>query len=247
MQAQLILTDRLAAVGQLASGIAHEINNPLSYILLNLQYVAAALPELGRDPSRLSGLLARLGDATQGTERVARIIRDLRAFVRPSDRGRGRVHLASVLMTAVTMAAHEIRNRAKLVTTFGDAPPVEANESELEQAFVNLLVNAAQAIPDGDPERHEVRVALRADINDRVVVEISDTGVGIPPDLVGRIFDPFFTTKPPGVGTGLGLSVCHGINTSFGGTLSITREPGRGTSVVVSLPASLQASTAKNA
>src|SRR6185312_9197102 len=118
------------------------------------------------------------------------------------------------------MAWHEIRHRARLVKSLAEVPPVDANEARLGQVFLNLLVNAAQAIPEGQADKHEVRVATRVDERGKVIVEVGDTGMGIPPENMPRIFDPFFTTKGEG-GTGLGLSISHGAIRSFGGDITV--------------------------
>ena len=117
-----------------------------------------------------------------------------------------------------------------------DVPPVVANEGRLGQVFLNLLVNAAQAVPEGDTTAHEIRVVLKR-VGNEVVAEVCDTGVGIKAEHLARLFDPFFTTKPVGVGTGLGLAVCHGIVTSLGGEIDVQSEPGKGSRFRVKLPA----------
>jgi CheY-like chemotaxis protein len=135
----------------------------------------------------------------------------------------------------MTMAGAEIRHRARLVRDFGETPLIEANEGRLGEVFLNLLVNAAQALPDGAAQDHEIRVVTRG-AGDKVKVEIHDTGSGIAPEDLSHLFEPFFTTKPPGVGTGLGLSICHGIVTRMGGTIEVASQPGRGSSFTVTLP-----------
>jgi signal transduction histidine kinase len=135
------------------------------------------------------------------------------------------------------MAAHAVRPRARLVEEFGHPPRVMGSEARLGQVLLNLLVNALQAIPEGSPERHEVRVRTGRDDQGRALVEVSDTGCGMSPTVQARIFDPFFTTKPVGVGTGLGLSICHGIITGFGGEISAQSEVGKGSTFRISLPA----------
>jgi signal transduction histidine kinase len=131
---------------------------------------------------------------------------------------------------------NQIRHRARLTTHYPDPLIVMANEGQLGQVFLNLLTNAAQAIPEGHVDAHEIRVGTTVD-QDKVIVEISDSGAGIPPDLIGRIFEPFFSTKPVGKGTGLGLSISHSIVTAFGGQIAVSSEAGRGTTFRVLLPA----------
>ena len=134
------------------------------------------------------------------------------------------------------MASNEIRHRARTVTEFADVKDVEANDARLGQVFLNLLVNAAQALPEGSADKNEIRVVTRQSGPDEVVVEVRDTGSGIPPQSLSRIFDPFFTTKAIGVGTGLGLSICHRIILGFQGQIAVESEVGKGTVVRVTLP-----------
>jgi len=237
LQQQLLDADRLAAIGTLAAGIAHEVNNPLAYVLLNLDEVAREIPRLLEAPEQLASVMERLMEARQGADRVATIVRDLRVFSsRQSDDTRGAVDVRRVLASAVNMAWNEIRHRARLVTDYRDVPLVLGNAPRLEQVFLNLLVNAAQALSEADMQKNEVRLTTRFDAG-RVIVEVNDNGVGIDPEIIGRIFDPFFTTKPIGVGMGLGLSICHGIVKSLGGELAVESKLGAGTRFRVSLVA----------
>jgi CheY-like chemotaxis protein len=136
----------------------------------------------------------------------------------------------------VTLAWNEIRHRARLVKAYQPVPEVWANEARLGQVFLNLLINAAQAIPEGAADRNEICVRTRVDEQGRAVVEVQDTGAGIPEDIRPRVLEPFFTTKPLGEGTGLGLSICHGIVRSLGGELQFDTEVGKGTTFRVVLP-----------
>jgi signal transduction histidine kinase len=149
-----------------------------------------------------------LAEARQGAERVRNIVRDLRVFARGDEEQSGPVALRRVLDSSINIAWNEIRHRARLVKDYGDTPMVEANESRLGQVFLNLLLNAAHAIPEGETERNEIRVSTRTDGRGHAVVEIRDTGGGIPAAIREKIFDPFFTTKSAGEGTGLGLWIC---------------------------------------
>lgn len=142
-----------------------------------------------------------------------------------------------MLELSINMAFDEIRHRARLVKDYGDAPPVEADDARLGQVFLNLLVNAAQALSDGGAGAHEIRVVTSTDAEGKAVVEVRDTGPGIAPEALERIFDPFFTTRPVGVGTGLGLSICHNIVTGMGGEITVASRPGHGTTFRVVLPA----------
>ncbi len=237
MQAQLVVSDRLAAVGTLAAGVAHEINNPLAFVLSNLSYLAGELHALAREvpPGRMAEMEEVLREATDGAHRVRQIVRDLRTFSRGDDEVATAVNVQAVLESAITLARSELKQRAQIIRDYREVPLVEGNEGRFGQVFLNLLINAAQAIPLGCPEHHEVRLSLRT-AGDRVVVEVRDTGVGMPPEVRARIFDPFYTTKPVGEGTGLGLSICHGIVTGFGGDISVESEEGRGSTFRVSLP-----------
>ncbi len=159
---------------------------------------------------------------------MRRIVRDVKIFARGDDDTAEPVNVGEVLDAALQLVAHDLRRRGRLVRDFAPVPKVEANESRLGQVFVNLLMNALQALPDGAGD-HEVRVRLSAPGDGFVLVEVIDTGEGIPAEVLPRVFDPFFTTKPIGVGTGLGLFICQGIVTSLGGTLDVESEPRGGT------------------
>jgi PAS domain S-box-containing protein len=235
IRSELFEADRLAAVGTLAAGVGHEINNPLAYVLLNLQALERELPRLA-PPERISDAIEMVRNALTGVDRVRTIARDLKAFARSDPDARIPVDVRRVLESAINMAAHEIRLRARIVTRFEDVPPVLANEARLGQVFLNLLLNAAQALPERAADSHEVRVSTELHDAARVVVEVSDTGPGIPERMLERIFDPYFTTKPVGVGTGLGLSIGRSIVTSLGGTLTAANAPGGGAVFRVTLP-----------
>ena len=265
LQSKLAQTDRLTSLGTLAAGVAHEINNPLAYVLLNVTFVAEQLSQLiddckssrfgtasavtldvsddagvhGRAPSldeRQGQVQLALEHAKDGAERIRSIVRGLKTFSRPEDESRAPVDVRKVMESSIGMVHNEIRHRARLVRDFGDVPPVLANDARLGQVFLNLLVNAAQSLPEGNATRNEIRVSTRLDGGGMVQIEVKDTGAGIPVNIRGRIFEPFFTTKPVGIGTGLGLAICHGIVTSFGGKLSVESEVGRGSTFRVELP-----------
>jgi PAS domain S-box-containing protein len=201
MQFRLSLTERMATVGTLAAGVAHEINNPLAFIMGQLELVTRQLRRWPASES-LESLLTTLGEARVGAERVRDIVRDLGTFSHPEERPVGPLDVLEVLDLSVRMAMGEIRHRAQLVRDYETVPDVLGDSSRLGQVFLNLLVNAAQAIPEGHVDRHEIRIRVRAEAG-WVVVEVRDTGQGIPAELLGRVFDPFFTTRPVGMGTGL--------------------------------------------
>ncbi|HVY30538.1 MAG TPA: PAS domain S-box protein [Polyangiaceae bacterium] len=238
METKLLEADRLTALGVLSAGVAHEINNPLAYVLLNLEYLKRELPKAASDPSRIESLMVRVQDACHGADRVAAIVRDLRTFARGEETARQPVSLESVIESAVNIAYPEIRTRARLERRYQTVPAVDGNAGRLEQVFMNLLLNAAQAFPeDSDESQNSIRVSLRAE-GDHVIAEVADNGPGIPPELLTRIFDPFFTTKPVGVGTGLGLPICRGIVQTHSGEITVDSKPFAGAVFTVSLPAS---------
>jgi signal transduction histidine kinase len=242
LQAHLAQTDRLTSLGTLAAGVAHEINNPLAYVLLNLGYATEELPKLLPDPGgdRARELLVALAHARNGAERIRDIVRGLKTFSRPENETRVPLDVTQVLDATLAMIANEIRHSARLVKDYSQIPHVIANEARLGQVFLNLLMNAVQALPEGDAERNEIRLVLKAPEPHRVLIEVTDNGAGIPSQVRGRIFEPFFTTKPVGIGTGLGLAICHGIVTSLGGSLSFESELGKGTTFRIELPAAVR-------
>jgi len=236
LQAQLILADRMASVGTLAAGVAHEINNPLAYAVANLDLMIEEARTLGSGAS--GGEWVEMAvEARQGAEKIRKIVRGLDTFSRAGEERRALIEVNPALELAITMAFNEIRHRARLVRDFGDIPLVEGDDGRLGQVFINLLVNAAHALPEGDDETNEIRVVTSTDAVGRAVVEIRDTGCGIAASVVGRIFDPFFTTKAIGVGTGLGLFICHNIVASMGGEITASSQEGRGSTFRVVLPA----------
>ena len=238
MEAKLMMADRMVSVGTLAAGVAHEINNPLAYVLANLAFLATALPPLIK--SQDHEVIEALREALEGAGRVRNIVRDLKTFSRADEILDGPVDLHRVLDAAANMAWNEIRHRARLVKDYApQLGPVLGNESRLGQVFLNLIINAAQAIPEGAADRNEIRVITRP-AGDRVLVDVRDTGPGISAEDRGRLFDPFFTTKPVGVGTGLGLFICQNIVRSLGGEITVESEPGHGAVFRVSLPLSLE-------
>lgn len=234
LREDLVLADRMASVGALAAGVAHEINNPLAAVLANLEFAQSELDTLGVD--RASNVRATLEDACEAAQRVRFIVRDLKVFSRASDEDHGPVDVHEVLESTLRMAKSEVRHRARLVRDYADVPRVRANAARLGQVFLNLIVNAAQAIAEGHADANEIRVVTRREGTDRVAIEVHDSGTGIPPEIAGRVFDPFFTTKPIGTGTGLGLAICHRIVASLNGEITLTTRPEGGTTFRVSLP-----------
>jgi PAS domain S-box-containing protein len=238
LRLQLLRADRLAAVGTLAAGTAHEINNPLVYVVGNAEVLQQELERLEPKvpPGELDLAKELVGEIGVGGERVRRIVKDLMSLARDRSADESAVDVRRVLETTLTMAANQLRHRATVVRELADVRPVFASEVRLGQVFLNLVVNAAQAIPEGRVAENTVRVRTRMS-GDSVVVEIADTGTGMDAKTRDRIFDPFFTTKEVGQGTGLGLSISHGIITTLGGSIDVESELGKGTTFRVTLPA----------
>ena len=249
VQQQLELADRLASLGTMAAGVAHEINNPLAVVVSNASFVDEDVAAIRADldasnalspaiAKRLADIHASLTDVGSAASRIRKIVADLQTFSRPEPSAAGRADVVKALQWAQRTTATEVRYRATVTTAFHPVPLVRADETRLGQVFVNLIVNAAQAIEPGHPAANSIQLETRLDATGRVVVEVRDTGTGISPDIRDRIFDPFFTTKPVGVGTGLGLSISRGIVSAYGGAIEIESAPGAGTTVRVTLPAS---------
>ncbi|MBI2388160.1 MAG: response regulator [Deltaproteobacteria bacterium] len=254
MQEQLLISERMASVGTLAAGVAHEINNPLAALIANLAFAADEIAKL-RGEARSSGCsqpqcegsivgIARsleevedpLRDARESADRIREIVRDLKTFSRSADERPGVADVRRIIESTLRMAWNEIRHRARLVKDYADLPPVQGDEGRLGQVFLNLIINAAQAIPEGRADENEIRIVTRPTGDGRVVIEVRDTGAGIPEADLTRIFDPFFTTKPIGVGTGLGLAICHRIVAAAGGRIDVDSRVGGGTTFRVHLP-----------
>ena len=235
-QAQGMVTNRMASVGMLAAGIAHEINNPLMAVLGNLQLLLDAVPIIDK-PADASEQAQSLRDAYDAAKRVEAIVRDLRLFSRSDGDNRTNVDVHSLLDSTLRMARAALRHRARVVKEYGEIPEVLANEPRLGQVFLNLIINAAQALPDSASDTEEIRISTRVDAQGRVLVEVKDTGCGIPEELARRLFTPFLTTKPAGVGTGLGLVICQRIVSSLNGEISFESQVGIGTTFRVLLPA----------
>ena len=255
-EAQLLWADRMASMGMLAAAVVHELNNPLGVAMANLGFALEELGALeaqlatgdGEGPIEMAARLARarahtrtiadaLREARQGGDRARLVVRDLRTFSRADDERREIVDVRRVVESSINLAYSEIRHRARLVKDYGPIPLVCGNEGRLGQLFLNLLLNAAQAIREGDVEHHCIRVVTRTDELGRCVVEVSDTGDGIAPEHLAHVFEPFFTTKQR-TSTGLGLSICQSVVATLGGEIAVESGPGRGSTFRVSLPAS---------
>ena len=264
MQAQLAQSDRLSSMGMLAAGVAHEINNPLTYILYNLESLCDDLPrfsdamrrsldvvvrELGDarwteligpdrellNPSMLDDIRTRFEDALGGTRRIKDIARGLGTFSRVEKDQAVSVNLMHVIEVALNMAFSEIKYRARLVKDYGHIPTIMASEGRLSQVFLNLVINATHAIDEGDVDNNEIRVKTWAE-DDAVCAEVRDTGSGIAPENLDKLFEPFFTTKNAGVGSGLGLAISKSIVEDYKGTIQVSSEVGKGTSFIIRFP-----------
>lgn len=239
-----VVADRMASVGQLVGSVAHEINNPLAYIAGNLDFVADSL--VSGAGNQDDDLLDAIEDARTGVERIKVIVRDLRTLSHVDEDTREPMDVRPILETALQMANNELRHHARVVRDLRPVPMVSANAGRLTQVFLNLLMNAAQALPEGRASENTVTVSTSVSPLGGTCVQVRDTGGGILPEHLERIFDPFFTTKPVGAGTGLGLAICKGIVEKLGGTIEIESRPGAGTTVTVELPAA-EASTGRGA
>jgi signal transduction histidine kinase/CheY-like chemotaxis protein len=241
MQARLLLADRMASLGTLAAGVAHEINNPLACVMTSLELtskrlreLAGSSPTLGTEP--IEWLRRQLDRAHEGAERVRLIVRSLKAFSRADDETMGVVDPRRVLDSSIARLSNEIHGVARLVKDYEGLPAVRANEARLGQVFVNLLINATQAMAAGAALDHEIRVSGHTDADGRAVIEFRDTGAGIEPAHLALIFDPFFTTKALHAGTGLGLALCQATVGSLDGQITVTSELGAGSVFRVVLP-----------
>jgi two-component system NtrC family sensor kinase len=256
---QLLQSEKLASIGQLAAGVAHEINNPIGFVSSNLGTLKAYVEDLlavldahlaveeelspgARE--RLGALRQRvdidylrrdiadlIGESIDGTQRVRKIVQDLRDFSRSGDAEWQLVDIHAGLESTLNVVWNELKYKAEVVRDFGQLPEIECLPSQLNQVFLNLLVNAAQSIA----EHGRITIRTRC-LGEFVSITVADTGSGIAPEIRDRIFDPFFTTKPVGKGTGLGLSVTYGIVDHHGGRIEVASEPGRGSEFTVYLP-----------
>jgi signal transduction histidine kinase len=266
-QSHIIHTTKLASLGQMVAGVAHEINTPLGFVKSNVELVADLLSEHEAQLARLmSGIdllhnadavsLARareslnraratlatqplladarelLGDAGDGLKTIAGLVQNLKNFARVDRDGMDEIDINESVRSALAVAAHQLRDRIRVVTHLAELPRVRCMPSQLNQVFLNLITNAAQAI---QADTGTLTIHTRA-AEDSVEIAFTDTGVGIPESVLPKIFDPFFTTKPVGEGTGLGLSIVHKIVKSHGGSIHVRTAVGKGTTFTVSLP-----------
>jgi PAS domain S-box-containing protein len=231
LREQLVLTDRMSQLGFLAAGVAHEINNPLAYALAALDRATRDL-----DAGRLDTARDCLVIAREGAERVGGIASDLRMFTRGAEQRAEVVDLSRVLEATTDLAAVNIRTRGSLLVDLRPVPAVFGDPGRLGQVFMNLLVNAIDAIEAGDRATKRIEVRAFTDAEGRAVVEVEDNGRGIPQEIHSRLFEPFFTTKGPRSGSGLGLAICHRIVSDLGGRIEVASSPGGGALFRVLLP-----------
>jgi signal transduction histidine kinase/ActR/RegA family two-component response regulator len=271
LETQMRQAQKLESLGRLAAGIAHEINNPLTYVYYNLESLTTTTSKLASEminilhesgqlrrrltglvdqeeverligaaeeaarPDTLESLTESLVDARDGVRRMMEIVQDLKFFSGTAERRLVPVDLNEVIEGAAKILQNEIRFRAKLVKEYGEIPSVLGDEGRLAQVFLNLLMNAAHAIDEGNVEQNTISVRTWAE-GDEVLAEVRDTGEGVAPEHLKHIFEPFFSTKERGRGAGLGLSICHNIITSHGGKIDVESGPGEDTRFIVALP-----------
>lgn len=272
LRTQALLNDKLVTVGTLTAGIAHEINNPITSIIANLSFLTSHLASFKNTVSELQKLTGNdvllkdkmeqlnkfiakqenersfekfndaINDATEAAKHMQDIVLDLKSFARTDTAETVAINLNDVLKTAITMANPIIKNHAMLNKELAsDIPLLKLNKGKLHQVFLNLLVNAAQSIPQGQTDKNQIGVVSKIE-GQSIRIDISDSGSGIPPELLSKIFDPFFTTKAAGSGTGLGLTICREIINKFGGDITVESTVGKGTTFSVFLPLQLKAS-----
>ncbi|MFP5503082.1 MAG: sensor histidine kinase, partial [Candidatus Sericytochromatia bacterium] len=253
-QAKLVQTEKMSALGQLVAGVAHELNNPVTFLVSGVELLEERLADAraimaaeaaGEAPEALAALRRELGaeaieeeiasllaSCKEGADRARAIVQGLRDFSRLDGFGTEAVALGPCIETTVPMVAASFRDRVRIEVAIDEVPAVSGSAIHLKQVVLNLLVNACQAIAD----RGVVNLSLRAHA-EGVALSVEDDGAGMSPEVRSRLFEPFYTTKPPGEGTGLGLAICHGIVTAHGGRIEVESEPGRGSVFTVVLPA----------
>jgi signal transduction histidine kinase len=238
-QGRIQESSRMVALGTLSAGVAHEINNPLAVVMANVHFLDEMLQEVAHrlGPEQRDEVVEILADTVDGLSRIRRIVRDLGTFSRAGERDDlAAINVRNVMEAALNLARNHVGQRATVVREYRPAPLVLASEPRLAQVFLNLLINAAQAIPEGARETNEIRVSTGTDERGHAFAEVGDSGVGIPAEHLPRLFDPFFTTKAQGEGTGLGLSICHGIVSELGGQITVQSQSGQGSTFRVTLP-----------
>jgi signal transduction histidine kinase len=262
-QEQLMQSEKLASIGQLAAGVAHEINNPIGYVFSNFEtlgsYIARLLSMLEAYQQAEAGIVDRalldrlrakreemdidfliedipvmMDESREGITRVRKIVQDLKDFSRVDANQEWQwADLHAGIDSTLNIVSNEVKYKADVIKEFGDIPEIECQPSHINQVIMNIVVNGAHAITG---ERGVIRIRTGCQDDDHVWIEISDNGVGMPKEIQSRIFDPFFTTKPIGSGTGLGLSLSYGIIQKHNGRIEVQSEPGQGTTFRITLP-----------
>lgn len=232
---RLLQADRLSALGMLASGMAHSINNPLTYVLLNLEHLSRRLPGLAAEPSAVGDVLARLAEAREGAERMAAIVKRMRSFARTDETSARVLDLRSVLESVIELVGHEVHHRGRLTTRFEVVPPVLANESKIEQICLGLLLFAAQMLPDDADKRREVRLSLAADERKFAVLEVICEGCLVTDNDLEALLQPF-ATSDEGRTFGFGLNVCRSLVEQLGGQIEAVSLPGTGLLLRTAIP-----------
>jgi signal transduction histidine kinase len=245
LQEQLLLSERMASIGVVAAGVVHEINNPLTVLMGSAELAVRTLSAdaAAADNAQKTVVHEELDRVLEAADRLRQIVADVKLFSHAGADPVVSVDVTNTLASSVRMALHETSGRCHVVTRFGDTPLVALPASRLGQVFLNLLLNAAQAIAPGNAEHNEIRITTFTDETGWAVIEVADTGCGIPAQVQKTIFEPFMTTKAVGVGTGLGLFVTHRIVSDAGGRIEFESEVGRGTTFRVRLPASTRPSS----
>jgi signal transduction histidine kinase len=237
MQQKLIVADRLASVGLLAAGVAHEVNNPLAYVLNNIEIARKELAALGSAADHCREVLST---ALEGVDRIRTIVRDLLRLSRGDDGPVGAIDVRAVAESTLALAARDIERVTTLAQDFGPAPLVVGSDARIAQVLLNLVANALEAMRGRPRAENRLGVRLGSSPDGRVLLEVSDTGSGIADENLARVFEPFFTTKPAGQGTGLGLSIAQRLVVELGGEIVVSSMVGRGTTFQVLLPAAAQ-------
>ncbi|XXF79938.1 PhnD/SsuA/transferrin family substrate-binding protein [Myxococcaceae bacterium GXIMD 01537] len=242
METRLIQSDRLAALGSMASAVGHEMNNPLAFMLSNLAYAREELDRFRQErraksepgARELDEVLEALAETSEGADRLKNIVQDLRMLTREPSPHRARVNVHRVLEDVLRLVRTELRHRARLEKELHPLPMVEADEARLGQVFLNILLHSAQAMSEDEAAHNVLSVRTRVGPNGEALIEFQDTAPALPPEVLVRLFEPFYSTHPSTVG--LGLSVSHAIVTGMGGSLRAESHPGEGTTFIVTLP-----------
>ncbi len=236
IQDRLAASERMASIGRLAAGVAHEINNPLACVIGNVRAVLDEIEKDPRSPARSAEFRVLLREALEDTDRIRDIVRGLATFSRAGVERRVILGVWPVLRLALEQLYGKLHARARVVETYEETPLIRADEARLLEVFRHLLSNAAEAIAEGRPDENEIRVSTSTDAEGNAVIEIRDSGQGISTAVQSRMFEPFFTTKDVGSGTGLGLSICHNTINAMNGHIGVASEEGRGATFRVVIP-----------